>query len=189
MTRRKGTPCACECDPCGSKKCIKAINNVSGDPNGDFEIVAGIGIGISQSSDNSITIVNQGDPNAFIAGDNIEINPAGDNLEIRVTDDVFNPNKLVNNVNDWLNVDLSNKDGNANRTTVLNHEVTTNVPQQSGESIYCYFGTRYVFWQASGFVTVFVVGQGNDSNAHIWINNFNNFNNNVGDWIGWKRVF
>ena len=88
MSRRKGTPCACECDPCGSKKCIKAINNVSGDPNGDFEILAGVGIEISQSSDNSITIVNQADPNAFIAGDNIEINPSGDSLEIRVTDDV-----------------------------------------------------------------------------------------------------
>lgn len=88
MSRRKGTPCACEYDPCGSKKCIKAINNVSGDPNGDFEILAGVGIGISQSSDNSITIVNEGDPNAFIAGDNIEINPSGDSFEIRVTDDV-----------------------------------------------------------------------------------------------------
>ena len=88
MSRRKGTPCACECDPCGSKKYIKAINNVSPDPNGDFEILAGVGIGISQSSDNSITIVNEGDPNAFIAGDNIELNPSGSNVEIRVTDDV-----------------------------------------------------------------------------------------------------
>lgn len=88
MSRRKGTPCACECDPCGSKKCIKAINNVSGDPNGDFEIVAGNGIGISQSGDNQITIINQGMASSFVAGDNIEINPSGDDLEIRVTDDV-----------------------------------------------------------------------------------------------------
>lgn len=88
MSRRKGTPCACECDPCGSKKCIKAINNVSGDPNGDFEIKAGNGIGISQSGDNSITIINQAMASSFVAGDNIEINPSGDDLEIRVTDDI-----------------------------------------------------------------------------------------------------
>lgn len=88
MSRRKGTPCACKCDPCGSKKCIKAINNVSGDPNGDFEIKAGNGIGISQSGDNSITIINQAMASSFVAGDNIEINPSGDNLEIRVTDDI-----------------------------------------------------------------------------------------------------
>ena len=88
MSRRKGTPCACECDPCGSKKCIKAINNVSGDPNGDFEIKAGNGIGISQSGDNSITIINQAMASSFVAGSNIEINPSGDDLEIRVTDDI-----------------------------------------------------------------------------------------------------
>ena len=88
MSRRKGTPCACECDPCGSKKYIKAINNVSPDPNGDFEIKAGNGIGISQSGDNSITIINQSMASSFVAGDNIEINPSGDDLEIRVTDDI-----------------------------------------------------------------------------------------------------
>lgn len=88
MSRRKGTPCACECDPCGSKKCIKAINNVSGDPNGDFEIVAGNGIAISQSGDNQITIINDAIASSFVAGDNIEINPSGDDLEIRVTDDI-----------------------------------------------------------------------------------------------------
>lgn len=88
MSRRKGTPCACECDPCGSKKCIKAINNVSGDPNGDFEIVAGSGIAISQSGDNQITIINDAIASSFVAGDNIEINPSGDDLEIRVTNDV-----------------------------------------------------------------------------------------------------
>ena len=88
MSRRKGTPCACECDPCGSKKCIKAINNISGDPNGDFEIVAGNGIAISQSGDNQITIINDAIASSFVAGDNIEINPSGDDLEIRVTNDV-----------------------------------------------------------------------------------------------------
>ena len=88
MSRRKGTPCACECDPCGSKKYIKAINNVSGDPNGDFEIVAGNGIVISQSGDNQITIINDAIASSFVAGDNIEINPSGNDLEIRVTDDV-----------------------------------------------------------------------------------------------------
>lgn len=97
MSRRKGTPCACECDPCGSKKCIKAINNVSGDPNGDFEIKAGNGIGISQSGDNSITIINQSMASSFVAGDNIEINPSGDDLEIRLTDNpVINGTLQVN---------------------------------------------------------------------------------------------
>lgn len=97
MSRRKGTPCACECDPCGSKKCIKAINNVSGDPNGDFEIKAGNGIGISQSGDNSITIINQAMASSFVAGDNIEINPSGDDLEIRLTDNpVINGTLQVN---------------------------------------------------------------------------------------------
>lgn len=86
--RRKGTPCACECDPCKGKNYVRAVNNVSPDPNGDLEIRAGVGIGITQSSDNSITITNQGDPNSFIAGDNIELIHSGNNVEIRVTDDV-----------------------------------------------------------------------------------------------------
>lgn len=97
MSRRKGTPCACECDPCGSKKCIKAINNVSGDPNGDFEIKAGSGIAISQSGDNEIIIVNDAIASSFVAGDNIEINPSGDDLEIRLTDNpVINGTLQVN---------------------------------------------------------------------------------------------
>ena len=97
MSRRKGTPCACECDPCGSSKCIKAINNVSGDPNGDFEIKAGNGIGISQSGDNSITIINQSMASSFVAGDNIEINPSGNDLEIRLTDNpVINGTLQIN---------------------------------------------------------------------------------------------
>ena len=97
MSRRKGTPCACECDPCGSKKCIKAINNISGDPNGDFEIVAGNGIAISQSGDNQITIINDAIASSFVAGDNIEINPSGDDLEIRLTNNpVINGTLQVN---------------------------------------------------------------------------------------------
>ena len=86
--RRKGTPCACECDPCKGKNYVRAVNNVSPDANGDFEILAGNGIGISQSGDNSITIINQAMASSFVAGDNIEINPSGSDLEIRVTDDI-----------------------------------------------------------------------------------------------------
>lgn len=95
--RRKGTPCACECDPCKGKNYVRAVNNVSPDANGDFEIKAGNGIGISQSGDNSITIVNQAIASSFVAGDNIEINPSGDNLEIRLTDNpVINGTLQVN---------------------------------------------------------------------------------------------
>lgn len=92
MSRRKGTPCACESDPCGcgsSKgKCIRAINNVSPDPNGDFNVNAGAGI-IIGSDENGI-IISNGMPNpaSLIAGDNIEINPSGDDLEIRLADNI-----------------------------------------------------------------------------------------------------
>ena len=58
--RRKGTPCACETDPCscGSSKgkCIRTINNLSPDPNGDFFIEAGSGITITQTGDNSFEV-------------------------------------------------------------------------------------------------------------------------------------
>ena len=58
--RRKGTPCACETDPCscGSSKgkCIRTINNLSPDPNGDFFIEAGSGITITQTSDNGFEV-------------------------------------------------------------------------------------------------------------------------------------
>ena len=58
--RRKGTPCACETDPCncGSSKgkCIRAINNLSPDANGDFIIEAGSGITIIQTGDNSLEV-------------------------------------------------------------------------------------------------------------------------------------
>ena len=58
--KRKGTPCACETDPCscGSSKgkCIRTINNLSPDPNGDFFIEAGSGITITQTGDNSFEV-------------------------------------------------------------------------------------------------------------------------------------
>ena len=87
--RRKGTPCGCNADPCGcspKNHCVKAINNVSPDPNGDFTINAGTGIGIIEG-DNAITIVNTSDPDTFVEGKNIEFTPSGDDLEINVVDD------------------------------------------------------------------------------------------------------
>lgn len=99
--RRKGTPCACETDPCscGSSKgkCIRAINNVSPDPNGDFNIKAGTGITISDGPDNEITIINSANPNAFVEGDNIDLIPSGDDIEIALTQDpVINGTLTVN---------------------------------------------------------------------------------------------
>ena len=101
MSRRKGTPCACESDPCGcgsSKgKCVRTINNVSPDPNGDLFLSAGNGIAISQTGDNEITIVNDAIASSFVAGDNIEILPSGDDLEIRLIDNpVINGTLQVN---------------------------------------------------------------------------------------------
>ena len=58
MNRRKGVPCGCDADPCGcspSKHCVKAINNVSPDPNGDFTIAAGDNVTITES-ENGIEI-------------------------------------------------------------------------------------------------------------------------------------
>lgn len=56
MTRRKGAPCACECDPCKGKNSVRTINNISPDPNGDFIVEAGSGIALLQSGDNSLSI-------------------------------------------------------------------------------------------------------------------------------------
>jgi hypothetical protein len=56
MTRRKGTPSACECDPCKRKNYVRAINNIPPDANGDFIVEAGLGIAISQTGDNSFSI-------------------------------------------------------------------------------------------------------------------------------------
>ena len=98
--RRKGTPCACS-DDCGCSsskgKCIRAINNVSPDPNGDFIIKGGTGIAISEGPDNEITIINSANPNAFVEGDNIDLIPSGDDIEIALTQDpVINGTLTVN---------------------------------------------------------------------------------------------
>ena len=110
MSRRKGTPCACNSDPCscGSSKgkCIRAINNVSPDPNGDFNIKAGAGIAIVQSNDDEITVINTSDPDAFLAGDNIEIIDNGDGTrDIRLTDEPVIDGLTVNG-DTQLNGDL-----------------------------------------------------------------------------------
>ena len=52
MNRRKGVPCGCGADPCGcspKNHCVKAINNVSPDPNGDFAIEAGQNVTITET--------------------------------------------------------------------------------------------------------------------------------------------
>ena len=87
MSRRKGTPCACECDTikCGNK--VRKIDGISPDPNGEFTIEAGNGIAIS-TGENKITIINDAIASSFVAGDNIEINPSGDDLEIRLEDNI-----------------------------------------------------------------------------------------------------
>lgn len=90
MNRRKGVPCGCDADPCGcspSKHCVKAINNVSPDPNGDLTIKAGAGIAISQTGDDEITIINAATPSAYVEGTNIEFTPSGDDISINVVDD------------------------------------------------------------------------------------------------------
>ena len=91
MSRRKGTPCACESDPCGcgsSKgKCIRAINNASPDPNGDFTIEAGAGIGIEEVQ-YGIRIANLTDPDSLVAGTNIVLTQVGTQMEIAVSEDI-----------------------------------------------------------------------------------------------------
>ena len=92
MSRRKGTPCACSSDPCGcggsKSDCIKTVNNEYPDPNRNLEIKAGPGIQIIPA-DHGIEIINISDPDAFIAGDNIEIIDNADGTrEIRLKDDI-----------------------------------------------------------------------------------------------------
>lgn len=87
MSRRKGTPCACECNPCGSKKGIRAINNASPDPNGDFTIEAGAGIGIEEVQ-YGIRIANLTDPDSLVAGTNIVLTQVGTQMEIAVSEDI-----------------------------------------------------------------------------------------------------
>ena len=89
MSRRKGVPCGCDADPCGcspSKHCVKKINGIPSDPNGDFTVNAGSGIGII-GEENAITIVNTSDPDTFVEGKNIEFTPSGSDIEIGVVDD------------------------------------------------------------------------------------------------------
>ena len=91
MSRRKGTPCACS-DPCGcggsKSDCIRTVNNEYPDPNRNLEIKAGAGIQIVPA-DHGIEIINISDPDAFIAGDNIEIIDNADGTrEIRLKDDI-----------------------------------------------------------------------------------------------------
>ena len=99
MSRRKGTPCACNTDPCScgsSRNCVRAVNNVSPDPNGDLVIRGGQGIEVIQSGDD-LVINNTANPNAFVAGNNIELNPSGDDIEIALTQDpVINGTLTVN---------------------------------------------------------------------------------------------
>ena len=111
MNRRKGVPCGCDADPCGCSPkahCIKAINNVSPDPNGDLNIKAGAGIAITQTGDDEITITNAATPSAFVEGTNIEFTPSGNDVAINVVDDpVFSGDVTVNGetvLNDDLTV-------------------------------------------------------------------------------------
>lgn len=82
--RRKGVPCAC--DPCKGKNYVRAVNNVSPDPNGDLIIRGGNGIEVIQSGDD-LVINNTANPNAFVAGRNIELNPSGDDIAIDLADE------------------------------------------------------------------------------------------------------
>lgn len=89
MNRRKGVPCGCDADPCGcspKNHCVKKINGIPSDPNGDFTVNAGAGIGVI-GGDNAITIVNTSDPDTFVEGKNIEFTPSGSDIEIGVVDD------------------------------------------------------------------------------------------------------
>lgn len=99
--RRKGVPCSCESDSlkCGNK--VRKIDGISPDPNGEFTIEAGNGIAIN-TGENKIVIINNAIASSFVAGDNIEINPSGDDLEIRVKDDIS-----VDNVDVAQDVDVT----------------------------------------------------------------------------------
>lgn len=66
---------------------IRTINGQYPDDNRDFDINAGSGITI-QPATGGITIINSAQAKAFVAGDNIEITPSGNNLEISLKDDI-----------------------------------------------------------------------------------------------------
>lgn len=111
MMRRKGVPCSCESDSlkCGNK--VRKIDGISPDPNGEFTIEGGNGISIN-TGENKIVIINDAIASSFVAGDNIEINPSGDDLEIRVTNDIS-----VDNVDVSQDVDVT---GDVNVTNDVN---------------------------------------------------------------------
>ena len=100
--RRKGVPCAC--DPCKGKNYVRAVNNVSPDPNGDLIIRGGNGIEVIQSGDD-LVINNTANPNAFIAGNNIELNPSGDDISIDLAEEPVVDGLTVNG-DTQLNGDL-----------------------------------------------------------------------------------
>ena len=106
MNRRKGVPCGCGADPCGcspKNHCVKAINNVSPDPNGDFAIEAGQNVTITEteygieissagSAEDVVKTVNGVSPDAdgevtITAGSNITITPdaATNSIEIEAS--------------------------------------------------------------------------------------------------------
>lgn len=88
MSRRKGTPCGCGCaDPCKKTNCIKTVNNVSPDPNGDFWVEPGVGIRVVET-EYGIKITNLIDPDYLVAGANIELTPTDTHLEIALKDDI-----------------------------------------------------------------------------------------------------
>ena len=66
---------------------IRTINGQYPDDNRDFDINAGSGITI-QPATGGITIINSAQAQAFVAGDNIEITPSGNDLEISLKDDI-----------------------------------------------------------------------------------------------------
>ena len=158
--RRKGTPCACECNPCKGKNYVRAVNNVSPDPNGDLELKAGNGIAISQSGDNQITITNDAIASSFVAGDNIEINPSGDNLEIRVNTSQIvrgsgnigsdtKPVKVVNGVATEVTNDLQKKMGTVTAANGIN--LATNTPNFDVVSVTAPISGRAVVNIRGGF--------------------------------------
>lgn len=100
MSRRKDIPCACG-ETAAKNKSIKKINNIAGDPNGDFEIIAGNGLSINQSGDSQVTIggrpVTQYDDGLMTSEDKIKLENVQnvyatkeqvDNVQLSVNDKV-----------------------------------------------------------------------------------------------------
>lgn len=75
---------------------IRTINGQYPDDNRDFDINAGNGIRIEPAT-GGITIINDSAASSFIAGDNIEITPSGNDLVIGLTSDpIINGDLQVN---------------------------------------------------------------------------------------------